>query len=425
MAAIDVAAEETIAPFGTADNGSGPLWCYGSSAIARDGDRVFVSLPEVGEGVPPLCNTRWQLFARDLGGWSRAAVNDLFDEREPCPLLRLPGRLLLSVNPSTGGRGGSPGVRENHWCRPQLLEFDAARPGDPPRSLQPVWDRDYAFSEHSYRGAAACPRSGEVLLLNISGRGQAWSLLDAGGDWSRRGFLEFPLRACYPNVALREGAAWVVAVSDIVEPNAAWRELKRRHTGRDWDYDFRQLFFGHTPALGETPFSPILTFASRDETAGMVRNEDLWIDAAGDAHVLYTDHSVWHRFVRDELFPEVPMTVSLKYARIHDGAVAERRVLRESVEDRGPRVGWARFHDAGDGRLLVLGHVVDDGGPANFAQQLLPSQEEPVRLDLRHPLGSFLTASGRLGSEPSTTVDLCGPGPEAGVMRYVQLRIPS
>ncbi|MCY3734914.1 MAG: hypothetical protein OXG13_00855 [Gemmatimonadaceae bacterium] len=398
MAAIDVAAEEAIAPYGDPGNGSGPLWCYGSSTIARDGDRVFVSLPEVGEGVPPLCNTRWQLFARDGGDWPRVAVNELFDEREPCPLLRLPGRLLLSVNPSTGPRGGSSGVRENHWSRPQLLEFDAARPGDPPRSLQPVWDRDYAFTEHSYRGAAACSRSGEVLLLNVSGRGQAWSLLDAGGDWSRRGLLEFPLRGCYPNVALRQRAAWVVAVSDIVEPNAAWRELKRRHTGRDWDYDFRQLFYSHTPALGEVPFSPILTFASRDETAGMVR---------------------------DELFPEVPMTVALKYARIHDGAVAERRVLRESVEDRGPRVGWARFHDAGDGRLFVLGHVVDDGGPANFAQQLLPSQEEPVRLDLRHPLGSFLTASGRLGSEPSTTVDLCGPGPEAGVMRYVQLRIPS
>ena len=398
MAAIDVAAEEAIAPYGDPGNGSGPLWCYGSSTIARDGDRVFVSLPEVGEGVPPLCNTRWQLFARDGGDWPRVAVNELFDEREPCPLLRLPGRLLLSVNPSTGPRGGSSGVRENHWSRPQLLEFDAARPGDPPRSLQPVWDRDYAFTEHSYRGAAACSRSGEVLLLNVSGRGQAWSLLDAGGDWSRRGLLEFPLRGCYPHVALRQRAAWVVAVSDIVEPNAAWRELKRRHTGRDWDYDFRQLFYSHTPALGEVPFSPILTFASRDETAGMVR---------------------------DELFPEVPMTVALKYARIHDGAVAERRVLRESVEDRGPRVGWARFHDAGDGRLFVLGHVVDDGGPANFAQQLLPSQEEPVRLDLRHPLGSFLTASGRLGSEPSTTVDLCGPGPEAGVMRYVQLRIPS
>lgn len=41
--------------------------------------------------------------------------------------------------------------------------------------------------------------------------------------------------------AARERAAYVMAVDDIVEPNPAWREHKRSVTGREWDYDFRQI----------------------------------------------------------------------------------------------------------------------------------------------------------------------------------------
>ena len=50
------------------DNGAGPLWCYGAPLVVRQGERVFVSVMETGEGVPPLSNTRWRLFEREEKG---------------------------------------------------------------------------------------------------------------------------------------------------------------------------------------------------------------------------------------------------------------------------------------------------------------------------------------------------------------------
>ena len=46
---------------------------------------------------------------------------------------------------------------------------------------------------------------------------------------SRTGRL--PIRACYPQVALRDRAAHVLAIGDIVEPNEAWRAHKKEATG--------------------------------------------------------------------------------------------------------------------------------------------------------------------------------------------------
>jgi len=37
-----VEAEEIVYSYTPADNGAGPMWCYGSSCITRVGDRVFV-----------------------------------------------------------------------------------------------------------------------------------------------------------------------------------------------------------------------------------------------------------------------------------------------------------------------------------------------------------------------------------------------
>ena len=57
-----VVAEEDVYTYTNPNNGSGPMWSYGCSPIARVGDRVFVSQMETGEGVPPLSNTRWRLL---------------------------------------------------------------------------------------------------------------------------------------------------------------------------------------------------------------------------------------------------------------------------------------------------------------------------------------------------------------------------
>ena len=49
-----VEAKEVVTRYAPADNGAGPLWCYGSTVIARQGSDVYLSVIETGEGVPEL-----------------------------------------------------------------------------------------------------------------------------------------------------------------------------------------------------------------------------------------------------------------------------------------------------------------------------------------------------------------------------------
>ena len=64
-----VEAEEVVTKYTPANNGAGPMWCYGSTVIARQGSDVYLSIIETGEDVPLLCNTRWQLWHRTSDGW--------------------------------------------------------------------------------------------------------------------------------------------------------------------------------------------------------------------------------------------------------------------------------------------------------------------------------------------------------------------
>ena len=73
------------------NNGAGPLWCYGAPLLVRQGDVVYASVMETGEGVPPLSNTRWRLFRRDERGWKLVRQPEGFRHREPCPLVGLAG----------------------------------------------------------------------------------------------------------------------------------------------------------------------------------------------------------------------------------------------------------------------------------------------------------------------------------------------
>src|SRR5205085_834820 len=84
-----VEVEEVIATCGNPHNGAGPLWCYGAPLLVRHGERVFASIMEAGQGVPPLSNTRWRLFERGPKRWREVRHEQAFREREPCPLARL------------------------------------------------------------------------------------------------------------------------------------------------------------------------------------------------------------------------------------------------------------------------------------------------------------------------------------------------
>jgi len=111
-----VLVEEVVTSYQPANNGAGPLWCYGAPLVVRHNDSVYVSTLETGPDVPPLCNTRWQVWRRTAplpeptsppspadtsGGWELVSSETDFRQREPCPLVALPGSgLFLSTNAS-------------------------------------------------------------------------------------------------------------------------------------------------------------------------------------------------------------------------------------------------------------------------------------------------------------------------------------
>ncbi|MBD3174503.1 MAG: hypothetical protein GF320_04955, partial [Armatimonadia bacterium] len=81
--------EEDVYTYVAPDNGSGPLWCRGSTCIVRSGGRVFVSGTETVEDVPPLNNVRWTLWTRDDDGWRLVHRDTEELTREPSPLVNL------------------------------------------------------------------------------------------------------------------------------------------------------------------------------------------------------------------------------------------------------------------------------------------------------------------------------------------------
>jgi hypothetical protein len=423
-----VEVEDVVCTYVSPDNGAGPTWCYGAPLLVRHGDDVFVSAMQTGADVPKLCNTRWQLFKRNADGWQLQRAPDGFREREPCPLVAFSdGRLFLSVNPSLSPPGKYYGP-----CDPHLLAFPAGDPQRSPSELRPDWQGNTAFTDHSYRGVASDGPCGEILLLNIhsSSSEQCWAFLDEKGSWSKQGRIRFPIRACYPQVALRSRAAHVLAIGDIVEFNETWRQYKREQTGREWDYVFRRLFYTWTPDIIRADFAEPIEIDNVDPTGGYILNLDLWLGSDGCAHLLYLKMPIQSALLRDKFFPNMKITTSLEYAVVKEGSVARRSTLLKGGEGESGQIpGNARFHATKDGKLLVIyycGGRAGDGTPLseNRILQLLPrTDSKPVTIPLKYPFTTFFTACERGGSPPSDTIDLFGTGRQSGTLRYARIRL--
>jgi hypothetical protein len=423
-----VACEEVVTTVLPADNGAGPLWCYGSPLIVRQGDTVWASTIETGTDVPPLCNTRWQLWQRDAArrGWRMVAQEDSYRQREPCPLVGLgDGQLFLSSNPSTQ----PPGTRYGP-CEPTVVRFGKADGVWTHGNETPAWSDGTWFTDHSYRGLAADAERGELLLLNIHARSSAQfvSHRDAGGRWHARGKLTFPIRAAYPQVALRHGAAHVLAIGDIQEPVPEWRKLKYQHLGREWDYVFRRLFYTCTPDLEKEPFADPLEVDTVEETGGHITNLDLHIDALGTAHLLYLKQPHVHAFLRDRYFPGWPMTRQLEYVTIHAGQVQSRRTLCQTPRgDAGLEPAYGRFHVGLRETLsvVVAGTRTDPDGSTVLVNAILsPATSGPVtELPLEHPFRTFFTSTPRGGGPPAADVDLFGQAEDSRRLRYAHVRL--
>jgi len=416
---ITVRAEEPVYSFISPNNGSGPLWSYGCTVIARLGEDVYISQMETGADIPPLCNTRWRLLKREQDGWRMIAEADAFRQREPCPLARLSDScLIMNVNDSTQPEGTKYGE-----CEPHLLRF--VFPGGSAQcgALRPAWTGRPNFTDHSYRGFAADPARNQLLMLNIDAKTsvQHACLLSASGETLATGSIRFPIRACYPQVQLSKGRVSVLAISDIVEPVKEWRAYKFAQTQQSWDYVFRILYFTETPNLFKQDFAEPIEIANVDATGGYISNKDLWVSPHGKAYILYTECEVASALLRDKFHPGKSIINALKLAVVKSQRIVERRTLLQGTEKSAP--GEARFHLTPEGTLWAVVYMNGEGGgnkllrihPAGSENRLLP-------IPLKTPMPGYCLASARAGNQPSNIIDMAGCLP-GNVMAYAQITV--
>jgi len=431
--------EETVYTYESADNGAGPMWCGGSTCLVRVGDDVFASGLETIKGAKPLNNCRWLLFQRGARVWERVAADPSGRTREPSPLVAFPdSRLFLSANPTL-----TPPDTYNGPARPEILQFAVAEPKAPWKQILPEWDGRPKFTEHSYRSFAADGPNRELILFqNIDYTHAEWAFRDRDDKWSAKGRLKWPwgaeydkpqpIRVCYPNVALKNRAVHFCGVSDIVEPYEKRRAFKKQLTGREWDYDFRRLFYTWAADIATGQFNDWVEIASRDKTCGWISPGDLWVAPDGAAHLLWIERAIDER-LREKFFPDARQSHALNYAVVREGKVVLRRTLC-LAEEGGSRevVSAARFHITPDNRLFVFCYVhgTDPTGKAVSENRLFEvlaqgAPVQPVAVPLKHPLSSFFAATVRGGSPPSRTLDLLGQ--RVGnplTISYARIRLP-
>lgn len=435
---VEVEVEEEVYRYVPANNGAGPMWCRGSSCLVRWGTRVFASGLETLTDVRPLNNCRWLFFARDDdGGWRQVYADPHGRTREPCPVVVLQdGRVLLSANPTL-----TPPEAYAGPARPEVWIFSAGNPHQEPSRIVPTWDGSPPFTEHSYRSFAADGLRGEwILFQNIGYTHAEWTICTAEGQYFSGRLVwpvgyEYPkpqpIRICYPTVALKDRAVYFCGVSDIVEPYPEWREFKRKLTGREWDYDFRRLFYTWCEDIARGEFAPWVEISSRDKTAGWITPCDLWVASPDVVHILWTERAIDER-LRPVFFPDAKQSYELCWAVVSGGKVVRRTTILQA-EEGGPAEipGIARFHHTPDGRLFVLYYVSgrqDDGSRVRENRIVELSRDGQVSpatvIPLGAPFDAFFTATIRAGCVPAWHIDMLGTSPRyPNTIRYARVLI--
>ena len=297
---VIVEAEEFVYKYEPPDNGSGPMWCHGNTCIVRFGDKLLASGMETLENELPLNNTRWMLFERKAKGWELLMKDEKDRTREPSPLglLNDAGKVILSVNPALT----EPGVR-NGPAEPRILQFGAENLRSGYETLVPSWNGKPDFTEHSYRTFVVDGRANEFILFQNTGYSLAeWVFFDRKGDLNSHGQLVWPwgadyevpqpVRICYPAVQLVDREIHFLGVSDIVEPKKAWKDYKFKLTGREWDYEFRRLFYTWSRDISSGQFEEWVEVASREHTGGHIFPCDLWRAPDGSVHILWKERAL-------------------------------------------------------------------------------------------------------------------------------------
>lgn len=421
---VKLAAEEDIYRYRPANNGAGPMWASGMTTIVRSGDQVVACGLETVPDAEGLSNCRWLLFKRYDSGWKLESRDLVNFNREPCSLAVLNEQnILMSSNPKQADLCSK-------YCptHPEILSFNAQDLQLPFRRLIPVWSRGAEFTDHSYRAMAVDRINRELVLFQNYKHQQAeWSFLDKSGVWNTGeplrwpvgiyGDQEIPLRLCYSNVALSGRSVYFFSTEDIPEPNEDWRVYKKNVMGRSWDYVFRRLFFSWCNDIIEDGFHPWVEIANYDETAGHIRNQDMWLDAGGGIHLLWTE-SVLDERLRDRFFPDKKQRHSLCYAVLRNGEMAVNAVLLSYSEGQGDSVtavGTARFHAKPDGHLYVVCYVrgmsTDGRGVSENRLIEVSGGRQSGRwrtIPFKRPFVNFQMASERAGCAPSDWLDIIG-----------------
>jgi hypothetical protein len=430
---ISVEAEEIVYKYEPPGNGAGPMWCHGNTCIVRFGNKLVASGMETIEHALPLNNTRWLLFERTEEGWDLLMKDTTERTREPSPvgILNSTGTVLLSVNPALTG----PGIR-NGPAQPRMLQFDGRDLRSGYQTIIPEWDGNPNFTEHSYRTFVVDGRADEFILIQNTGYDLAeWMFFDHNGKQHSQGQLVWPwgegyedpqpVRICYPAAQLADREVHFLGVSDIVEPRKAWKDYKFKLTGREWDYDFRRLFYTWSRDISAGLFEPWLEVASREQTAGHIFPCDLWRAPDGTVHILWTERALDER-LREDFFPGQEQSQALNHAVIREGEVIFRQPVMLGHEQDTLLPGRGRFHVTPDDRLYVFYHVYAKN--ADFSQNRVVEILDDYRLGkdvavpLKRPFRSFYTATVRAGCEPSDVIDVFGED-DRREMRYARIRI--
>jgi hypothetical protein len=446
--------EEEVYQYVPADNGAGPTWCSGAPALVRWGEVLFAPGLETLPDVPPLHNVRWTLWKRDATGWELQQVDPVERTREPCPLVGFPnGRLLMSVNPTLV----TDPQRRTGPARPELLEFHAADPKTPPKTLSPAWDGEPPFSEHTYRFFAADAATGEAIMLNQIGyTHKEWALLKRDGSWAAGRLMNIPSREGdihayvpghnlhrfnYGSVVLRDRAVYVTGcVSYANWDRAGEKELEKILEGQSARNRLgslanrRRMMFTWTPDITTTPFSEWLEVGSTMSNGGWLFPGDLWVAPDGAAHILWYEGPMDRR-LRNEYFPDIKLTHAIQHAVVRDGRVSHRATLIEGGEGLGSQIPQSiqpRFQITPDNRLFAWYYVsgTDEQGQRVSENRLVELLADgttgtPAVLPLKHPMRMAFTATPRGGSAPSDILDLFGiraSGPSA-TLCYARVRL--
>ena len=339
-----------------------PTHDYQASHLLRVGDRVFFSTAQRLTDRAGMCNVYPRLYEkRGDGEWKPVFSDEAAYQMDAGHLLRLGNdRLAMTLNPP---KARYPKEQRTFLvpCTPVVYLFDISDGVKLIGIREIPWDKpDHPFKSHSYRSSCVDTENGNVFFTNIHypEEKHVYSLTDNGLRPIRCGTLEFPCRACYHNIAMKNGETYLFAMQDIIEPNEEWYRYNRQRydeKNMGFDYVFRTVYLNYSPDIAKEEFRPSVTVCSMADTCGLIDNLDCCYTADGDMVFLAHERNIAADYMRDRFFPGVPMYSELCLYRLRGGEVKERVLIDRADEGGEWSLSYNGFiHTAANGEQYLV-----------------------------------------------------------------------